>query len=217
MYRLSCLLLLAAGLLAAPDAQAQRVAFAARASTLGPGLEVALPVASGFNARLGGHFFSYSHSQTLTDLEINVRADADARLASVSALIDWMPFRGDFRLSGGLALNLNQVEALVTPLEPYTIEGKTFQPERIGTLTARVQHGSPVSPYLGIGFGDAVRAGRRVAFVFDLGVLYTGSPSIEMEGEGMIAPTVAQAATLEAGFQSFRLYPVLSLGVSVAL
>ena len=72
-------------------------------------------------------------------------------------------------------------------------------------------------PYAGIGFGNSVRPGGRVAFALDLGVLYTGSPRIQMEGDGMIAPTAEQGPDIEADLEGVKLYPVLSLGLSLRL
>lgn len=42
-----------------------------------------------------------------------------------------------------------------------------------------------VKPYLGIGFGHAVRADRRMSFSIDLGAQYLGKPTLWALGEGL--------------------------------
>lgn len=201
---------MAVAILATP-VTAQHISVAARAGTLGPGLEVSTNVGSHFNLRGGGHVFWYSRSDEIRDLEVAVRAESDVRLASLGVFADYLPFRNVLRLSAGLVWNNNNVATLLTPVEGYTIEGKTFSPERIGTMEASLGHGARIQPYLGAGLGNPLTG--RLTFLFDLGVLYTNSPSVGMSGSGMIAPTASQAPDLEAGFHSFRWYPVAAIGL----
>lgn len=182
---------------------------------MGLGLDATYPVASGFNVRAGASYFTYNRTDQIDDLEVTVSYDADLELSSFRALLDWHPFVNAFRVSGGLMYNANSVDAFVEPTESYTVRRKTFQPERIGTMTADVSYGSKIAPYLGIGVGDAVAS--RIGFAFDLGVLYTGSPSVTMEGTGLIAPTASQDRDLEEGLSVIYLYPVLSFGLSVGI
>lgn len=196
----------------------QNIAFSARVGSLGPGLEVTTTIIPHLNARVGGHYFSYSQSQDFTDDDdFTVQADADVKLSSASLLVDWLPFQGGFRVSTGFVLNLNEATAAVLPQESYNIDGHDFTPERLGTMDVNVGHKSSVQPYLGIGFGNAVREGKHFGFVFDLGMLYTDSPAVEMTGTGMIAPTAKQAKQIEEDLKGIKLYPVLSLGLSYNL
>jgi hypothetical protein len=183
--------------------------------TLGPGLEVTANLVPGINLRLGANYFTYSRTDRLDDLEVAVEYDADLTLNSIQVLVDWHPLGNQFRLSGGAVYNNNHISAIARPVESYTIRGKTFAPEKIGSLTADFDHGSKINPYMGVGIGNAVS--KRVAVAFDLGVLYTNSPGVSMEGEGMISPTARQAGDLEEGFSGFSFYPLLSLGISVGI
>lgn len=196
------------------SAQAQHLSVGIRLGSLGPGVELTGALSSKFNARAGVNMFSYDRADIITDLEVAVRADSDLSLGSGRALIDFFPVRRGIRLTAGLMYTDNKVETIVRPLESYTLDQKEFPPGKIGTLTATVSHRSSINPYAGIGFGNSVRPGKRVGFVFDLGVLYTDSPKVEMEGTGMIAPTAAEAAELERNLEGIRLYPLVSVGVS---
>ncbi len=208
-------LLALASFLAAPAARAQSVAFGATASTLGPGLVAAAPLGPNLGVRAGAHYFAYSRTSVLTDAEVDLEYEGDLTLTSVSLLVDWRPFGNTLRLSGGALYNRNHVDATFTPIESYTIEGKTFAPERIGVLEATLEHRRKLNPYLGVGLGRY--ASGRFGLQFDAGAVYTDAPRVTMTGRGLIAPTAEQAPDLEAGLQSFRFYPVVSLGFTIGL
>lgn len=201
-------------LISTTSVEAQNVSVGIRVGSMGPGLELTGLLSSTFNARVAANLFSYERSDRLTDLEIAVQADSDLKLGSARALLDFFPVRRGLRLTAGLVYNTNQVETLVTPLESYTLDEKEFSPDKIGHLTATISHKSSINPYAGIGFGNSVRPGKRVGFVFDVGVMYTDSPQVTMEGTGMIAPTATEAAELEENLEGINLYPLISVGVS---
>lgn len=201
-------------LLSTSTIQAQNVSIGIRLGTMGPGLELTGALSNKFNARVGGSLFSYERSDRIEDQEIVIQADSDLKLASAQALIDFFPLRRGLRLTTGLIYNNNHVEALVLPLESYTLNEKEFSPQKIGQLKATISHKSSIHPYAGFGFGNSVRPGKRVGFVFDLGVMYTDSPKVTMEGTGMIAPTATEAAELEENLEGIKLYPLISIGFS---
>lgn len=200
---------------AAPARAQQGIAVGLHAGTLGPGLEITSSVVPALNVRVVGNYLPFSTSSELSDLDVAVMYDADLQLLSFGALADWFPFENQFRTTAGLLYNRNGVSATITPIESYEMNGRTFAPERIGELSAEMDYASSIAPYVGIGFGNPV--GRRVALAVDLGVLYTNSPAVRMQGNGMIAPTAKQAPDLEEGFSSFQWWPVLNVGFNVNL
>jgi len=82
-----------------------------------------------------------------------------------------------------------------------------------------VTYPTPVQPYLGVGFGNLGRGESRVSVMFDIGVIYTGSPEIELNASGLLTPTANpdQEKNLNEGLESFVLYPVFSFGVGVRI
>lgn len=111
----------------------------------------------------------------------------------------------------GAFYNNNGGEFFGQPVTPYKYdETKTFAPEKLGTLSGKLEYPA-ISPYAGVGIGNA--ANSRISFLLDLGVLYTGSPEVTIEGTGMIAPTANHAPTINEGLKSFQWYPFLSLGL----
>ncbi|MGI9494399.1 MAG: hypothetical protein ACR2QF_18570, partial [Geminicoccaceae bacterium] len=75
-------------------------------STLGVGLEAGMRANDYFGVRLGGNWLGLSFDRTVNDIDY----DTEATLASLGALIDYHPFKGGFRLSGGVRSNFNQAE-----------------------------------------------------------------------------------------------------------
>ncbi|MEM9665044.1 MAG: hypothetical protein AAF970_08930 [Bacteroidota bacterium] len=201
-------------LLLALPAQAQ-TGVTVRVGTFGPGLEVSQAFGSQLSLRAGASLFRYSRNDVLQD-EVDVEVSTDAQVGAGNLVLDWHPFKNGFRLSTGVYYNAFGVESQIVPIESYTIDDREFAPERLGSLTAELDYGSKFSPYLGLGLGHPAR-GKRVGLLFDLGVLYAGSPTLNLEGEGMIGPTANHEATLNEGIESFQFYPVMSLGLSVRL
>ncbi len=205
-----------ASYIAAPPLQAQRLGISLKGGTMGGGAEVTAGLTSSLNARVGGSFLPYSHQGNYTEEEVDVGYTADLSVQAASLLLDWHPFSNAFRISGGAFYNMTKVDAVAEPTESYTVKQRTFSREDLGHLSGQLDYEQKLAPYLGLGFGNAVR-GSRVDFAVDLGMIYTQSLALSMEGEGMLAPTANQADELEAALSDLQLYPVVSLGVSVRL
>ena len=191
-------------------------AVSGKVSTLGVGVEVTTRITPRLNARLGLNAFDYDHSVT----EGGIKYDLDLQLRSFSGLLDWHPFAGSFRLSGGLLVNRNEFSAQAGFTTPQLIGGRTYTPAEIGTLRSNI--GFPgLAPYVGIGWGNAVEEGRRWGFVIDLGVVFQGSPDVSLTADGgLVADPIFQAdlarerEELAEGLDAFRYYPVIALGIS---
>jgi hypothetical protein len=186
-----------------------------RVGTLGIGVEVTKLLAPGFNARVGFNLFSYGYSA----VEDEVNYDMNLNLRSFAILFDLHPApnRG-FRLTGGILLNGNGVDMTALSMTSYTIGNTTYSADQLGTLEGKVDLGN-VTPYLGIGYGNAVS--RRIAFHFDLGVVFQGAPDVTLSATGLIAldPRFVsdlneEEASIEDSIRWFKYYPVVSLGIS---
>ena len=209
-------------LFAAP-ALAQDLGISVRASTLGAGADVAVAVAPTVNVRGTVNVLAFQHGGVLDEAMTGVSGltldyDADLGLGSVGALIDWHPFGNTFHVTAGALVNLNGGSAEIWTDQPFFSDEfeREFSAERVGTLRTEVSYEQPVAPYLGVGVGD-LTAGR-FGLTAELGMAYVGPPTFEMSGTGLIGGTAdpANVATLNAGFDSFRLHPVASIGFKTA-
>ncbi|HKK02369.1 MAG TPA: hypothetical protein VKA17_00465 [Gammaproteobacteria bacterium] len=201
---------LAIGLLACGQASAEGFALGAKAGTTGLGLEGTWGLSQSVNLRGGYYFFDYS-----TELEESgVDYDGDLELQNAALFVDWHPFQGGFRLSAGGVQTGNEFLGFADG--DVEVGGNTYT----AVLDAKVGW-STFAPYLGLGFGNAVRSGRW-SFAFDLGVMFTGTPSVRLEGtvndpvlQAQFEQDVAQEeAELREELKDAKYFPVLSLGVA---
>jgi hypothetical protein len=211
------LVLLVVLLFAPHDALAQRLGVGLRAGTHGPGFELASPITGKLNARLGLGYLPYSLKDTHIEDDFTVDYSLDASVQTASALVDFHPFGGTFRLTTGLMYNGTNAKMMVLSTEDLQVGNRTFSAEEIGTLEGVFDYGSKVAPYAGLGLGNPVSSGGRLTVMFDLGVMYSGAPRFKASGTGMIGPSAEQDALITEAFETFVLYPVLSLGLAFRL
>jgi len=208
--------LVLACLMASGAAQAEGFALGIKAGTLGVGPEVTYAFSERFSVRLGVNNITYGFTTTTS----GVRYDADLDLVNTTLLLDWHPFRGLFHVTTGFIRNGNVLRLTATPTQAEEIGGITFQPEQIGTLVGEASFDRN-APYLGIGWGNgAQEPGLEVHL--ELGAMFQGSAGVSLRsrgGEFAGNPVLEEALRreereLEEDLRDFRLYPVISFGLS---
>lgn len=201
------------------------VAIEPQVSSLGLGVDITARVSENLNARAGFGVWSWSGEYQETD----VNYTADLKLRSGAAVMDIYPIPDtEFRLSGGIMLNGNKVEATAesetvevagTSQQVYTIGGRTFTADQVGTLEGDVTF-PLVAPFVGIGWGNAVKPGRRLGFTIDLGVMIHGTPEVSLRATNQsVTPQLQESIDkeiedLNAKLEGFKFYPVLQIGIS---
>lgn len=197
-------------------AQGVGVGVAAHLGTLGLGADVAVSVHPKIGLRGGANIFPFDISITSSDV------DYDLSLPSPQFLLlaDLYPV-GAFRLSGGLMISSSDFELDAKLAQPVEIGGTTYTPDQVGSLTGTFGTRT-VSPYFGIGFGNAARS--RFGFFFDLGVAFHGTPEVSAVANGPVALVPgfqqdldAEVAAIQDDVDEWKFYPVLSIGVSFGL
>ena len=205
--------LLVAALLTAGAASGQSVGGGLRPST--PGFEPGSLITERFGIRAlansGSIAFDYGPA--------GIRYDGKLHFGTSFLLADWHPYATGFRLSGGLAYN-NQ--RLAGPARPgsgtISIDGTRYSSAQLGSLATF----SRATPYFGVGWGLAPRAGSRLYFSADLGVTYQ-RPSAALTGNcGAALPAVicaqmqgdlrAEESEYREAADEVRFYPVISVG-----
>ncbi|MCC5933163.1 MAG: hypothetical protein LAT75_01725 [Candidatus Cyclonatronum sp.] len=194
-------------LLSVNEVNAQSFGAKLNFGTQGIGFEGIMRVYEPLNVRVGGNFLnaSYLYETSASD---DYDVDASLSLSTFSALLDWHPYKTSLRLSAGLVYNANAVNTSLLPKKSYTIGGDVYSPDELGNLDAEVTF-SPVSPYLGIGFGN-VFSGSRFGFNTDFGVLLHGKPAVSLTADGLLSPSASQAPQLEENLSWATLYPVIT-------
>ncbi|MEZ4456249.1 MAG: hypothetical protein R2882_06825 [Gemmatimonadales bacterium] len=146
--------------------------------------------------------------------------DLHPRLRNITALADLHPFGNAFRLTGGLVFWDSRVDAEGTLKTAVELGNNTYQPAEVGALIGRADYANSVVPMFGLGF-----AGRgRFAITFDLGVVVTGRPTVDLSVDSplsgaALAQLASDVAAEELEIRNAiedeplaKFYPVISLG-----
>lgn len=188
-----------------------------KVSTLGLGMEVAFPMAQSIDGRLGLNTFKYNNiNKTSTSSGLSTDYNGDLNLSSLEALADWHPFAGSFRMSGGLIYNNNNLNMTAQPTSAsVNIGGHTYTATASGQYVNAAIEFKKVAPYLGIGWGRTPK-NTGLSFTSDIGIMYQGSPksSVTTNIPNVTSADINQAnSDLNSSLNSYRFYPVISVGV----
>ncbi len=182
-------------------------------STLGYGGSAGFELTPLFGVRVAGHIGSYSR-----DLNEDAKYDGKLELNNGGALLDVYPFASGFRLSAGAFANGNKIKLVSKPANPIIVNGHPYS-TGIGNITGQVKF-NKTSPYAGIGWGSKP-SGRGFGLTFDVGVLYQGTPMVELIGHtatftppGWDADIQAERANVEHDIRNYKYYPVVGIGLS---
>ncbi len=201
-------------------------------STLGVGLEYKYPVTDEIAVSAGFYGFNKSRSESRSDLDYN----AKLQLRHFSVLGNYYPWDNGFHFAGGLVLNNSKITADAKPKagRTYDFNGVTYTTADVGSADAEVSF-RKIAPYVGIGWDNGNKTGAGLSVAASLGVMFTGSPKVDFnytEGAGMVAlkntnsvaynalktrldrDIAAERKELEDDVDSFKAYPVLSIGIS---
>ena len=197
-------------------AQEERIAVAVKVGTLGVGAEGIARINSKLNAKLGVNAFQYDFSDTESDIEY----DMELELLSFSALIDWFPSENGFRITGGLLVSQNSLDLDAQTTATYEIGDTTYTAAQVGSLTGELDF-NDVCPYIGFGWGNPFGEDESWLFLIDFGVMFQGSPEVDLNANGALANNAAFMAdlareqdNLENKVDEYEFYPVVSLGVA---
>lgn len=223
MKTIANLSLLFTAALAPSLATAEGLAITGKIGTLGLGAELTSRISDDWNGRLGFNAYNYSWRGS----ESGIAYDFKLKLATLSALADYYPFRGSgFRLSLGLMYNGNEatMKALPSAGNTYEINGVPYAAADIGSLHGKMTF-NKAAPYVGIGWGNPVTKNVGWTFAADLGALYQGKPSVSLSATCGAAMTAAQCTALQndvaneraqvaSAVAGFRWWPVVSISAS---
>ena len=207
-----------------------KFALSAKVGTLGAGLDLTYKINPKFNARFNLNKAAASYDE----VEDGVSYSGDLNLFTAGALLDFHPFKSNFRMTAGLYKNNNDISASSTNAKTDEVEigDKTYTID--GTLNSSVGFKN-MAPYLGIGWGNAVTRPNRWRFSVDAGVLFQGSPEGKLTGTGFAtevgttntvdisseptfqAELAKEEDNLNADLEDFKAYPVVAIGVSYNL
>ena len=186
--------------------------------TQGVGLELTTPIIEdSLNLRAGFHAFSVDADEEGDANELDYEGELDLR--SIPLLVDWHPFRGQFRTTAGLIFSNSGISASATcDSDSCEFGDESFGAETLGTTRLDVDLGG-VQPYLGIGYGNAVSRSGGFSFSFDLG-LQLQNVDVDIQPSSACradpdcrAEVEREEDELKEEVEDFDIYPVVSIGV----
>lgn len=198
-----------------------------KGGTLGVGAEVDLGLNEMLHLRGGVNYLTFSFDSTIS----NIDYEMEPEFKNGSLLLDWYPFAGAFRLTGGVFINNNEIDLTGTPRKDTLLQGYTIPAEysiyESAIDSVRVKgtvEFNTFAPYVGMGWNSNVEKTRGWGVSFELGVLFQGSPTVSTLTATAAPPLNALANTplvldaleeekkaIEDDLENFQYYPVASL------
>jgi hypothetical protein len=165
------------------------IAIGVKFGLAGIGFDVATPlVPQRLNLRGGASFFSYTPSTITTD---NLNINGNLKFQNAAAMVDWFPFHGTFRLSGGATIynDTGLTATLSVPVgQSFTVGGTTYYSEPYNAITNPAGPitgsgvftfgGNNVVPRVTIGTGNMLPKKGHFRFESEIGFQYFSQPTV---------------------------------------
>jgi len=184
------------------------------------GVDVAFQVAPDWVFKVAFNYMDLSIRNFETDLGFlpeQISIDADMRFSSFEVLTEHKIFHKKLRMVGGFGyFPINHFKGTVLLANPVRFFDVDWTPGEVGYVGGSLSFRSPISPYIGIAFGDAIPK-KQVGFSFNFGTYYKGRPDITIEGSNLLEHNGVNERTVEKGISSYRWMPVLSFRLAYKL
>ena len=169
----------------------------------GIGFDVATPIVpTRLNLRGGATFFSYNLSETTSD---NLVVNGTLKLQNSGVMVDWFPFRGSFRLSGGATVYNNKgfSGSLDVPDgNSFTLGNDKYYASGPLVGTGVFKLGGNAGGRVSFGWGNLVpKKGHHFSFDTELGIEFVSKPTVALGFTGFVCPS-AQGANCESPYNA---------------
>jgi hypothetical protein len=204
----------------------------------GIGFDVATPIVpTRLNLRGGATFFSYNLNTTTND---NLVVNGTLKLQNSGVMVDWFPFRGSFRLSGGATV-FNNKGVTATVNEPsgssFTLGNDKYYAASGGiTGTGVFKLGGNAGGRVSFGWGNLVpKKGHHFSFDTELGIEFVSKPTVALGFTGnvctqaqgkncegpenaatntaFLADVASETSKLQNDVNFLSFYPIVSVGI----
>jgi len=195
------------------------IGVSAKAGTAGFGVDFTAAINDNFKVRAGYSTYEYSTNHTEEDIDY----DAKLRLGGFNLLADYHPWAGGFRVTAGGFTpkhRLGGVGKYTGPSSTVTVNGRDYSSNDLQNLTLDAKW-KGFRPYLGLGYDGFNKTKAGLFFTADVGVIFSGSPSVRLAANCVNAALCAQAATdiaaeeakLRDDISDAKYLPVVQVGI----
>ncbi|MCC5845421.1 MAG: hypothetical protein JJU05_14320 [Verrucomicrobia bacterium] len=182
-------------------------------ATSGFGFDVTRDVAETINLRIG-----YNRLGIITGYDFDDNLRLNLQLESIPVLLDWHLLDSSFRLTGGLFYNRNRFTLSARGNDVVDVNNTRY---RVESYSVNVSV-NDFTPYLGFGWGRANDPAQRLAFAFDIGIMFQGDPSVSGRAvafssdaqERLDSDFDAELASRRSDLSDLKYYPLISIGLS---
>ena len=203
------------------DSNRSGIAVAGDLGTLGYGADLFYRLNDSFVVRGGFNGASFDRDME----EEDVTYEATLTLESMRLGVDYYPFKGGFRLSAAYGNYGNEIDLVAEPSgNTIEINDEEYNTEtEIDSLTGNISNPSGAA-YLGMGWGNPVKRGKRFGVMFDVGVMMVGEADVELVAvcpEGSLSchslqsdVDIEEAKLQEDLGDAYKFWPVVNLALS---
>ena len=173
-----------------------------KAGVAGIGFDVATPlVPTRLNLRGGATFFSYSLNQTTSD---NLNVNGTLKLQNSGIMLDWFPWHGSFRLSGGATVYNNKgVTATLNEASgsSFTLGNDKYYASGPVVGTGVFKLGGNAGGRMSFGGEFVPKPGHHFSFDTEFGIEFVSKPTVALGFTGNVCPS-SQGANCESPYNA---------------
>jgi hypothetical protein len=196
------------------DVVGQDVGFTIKTGSLGYGGDLAVGLNEYVGLRAG---YMTGDLEMKTSLQ-NAKVKGAIECSSIPLSLDLFPAGGSFRITLAGIVNNNKITMRGDSTEPIDLNGSSYW---IQSLDGAIKFDT-LSPYAGIGYGNAISKDGNFYFSLDLGVMFHGSPKATATAvstsdavQGALDSALeAELVDLNKDLKQFTMWPVLEIGFS---
>ena len=194
----------------------QKPAFFAggQASTNGLGLNMGYILNKRISFRTGFETLKFGVNFDFDESDVTYDANLNYKTGGIFLVADFFYTRALY-LSGGASFNNFNPEITGHAISDLEYGDITIPSSEIGEFHFTIEPARKVSPYLAAGVRQFLGKKQRLLFNFEAGFYYIGSPKINIEATGLLAPTAdpahGQQELLENQIENYKIYPILKL------
>jgi hypothetical protein len=191
-----------------------------QASTNGWGFDVRYIINKTITIKTGFERLKLTHDFNFVESNIDFNAELDYKTGGIFLMADFNIINPLY-LSIGAAQNTFKPQVKGFAVGDMKYGDITIPSSQVGDFTFTLMPGMKLSPYAGIGLRKFIGEKERASFFFESGLYYLGSPEVEIEANGFLAPTAdpahGQKELLANQFSQYNIYPVVKFSLALKL
>jgi hypothetical protein len=198
----------------------QKLGLILKGSSTGIGADLGYRINSKLLIKAGVDQLKYNLKTNFKEGETSFDVDGSLQAGTIGIVADYQLTKRIYA-TGGLMLNNFNTAFKGTLLNDIEFGDVIIKKENVGQINWKIKPKSTIAPYFGLGIGNLLNLNKKLNFGFEIGAMFQGPPSFEIDGDGFFSanssPEFDQAGKLNTTFSSFQFYPVIRLNIAYAL